>query len=125
MTIDEALYGYFSSFGLESYEEQRLPDGRDAPALPYLTYSVKKGCWADGALAASVNIHYRTDSERTLAEEALSSLSLSLGFGGRVISADGGGILLTRGKPFSNDSADSADRKNRCITVKLNAEFIM
>lgn len=124
MTSYEALYQYFSSFGLPAYEENQLLDGRNAPELPYITYSVQSGCWADGELMLSINIRYKNTADWLSVYETLTFISDSLGLCGRVLETDDGGILLTRGSPFSKNTSDSHDKRIRCVTVKIGAEFI-
>ena len=40
MTAAEAIYGFWSSFGVPAYEENAVPDGA---GMPYLTYRYAEG----------------------------------------------------------------------------------
>lgn len=123
MTHLQALYSFYASFGLEAYEENTLPTGSDAPALPRITYSVTIGeIGTQTALYA--DLWYRGTSWEIPGEKA-KEISDRLGHGGVIIQCDGGAIWLRRGQPFASLMGDEADDTIRRVHLNITAEFLM
>ena len=58
MTKAAAIYQFWKSFGLLTYEENRVPTGDNAPAMPYLTYQFATDSF-DNEVALTASIWYR------------------------------------------------------------------
>ena len=57
MTKASALYNFFSSFGINAYEETLVPT-KEAPKLPYLTYQLITDSF-DNEVLIPVSLWYR------------------------------------------------------------------
>ena len=95
MTAAEAIYGFWSSFGVPAYEENAVPDGA---GMPYLTYR-----YAEGAEFASLTASLWSNSASWVpALETAGRISASLGRGGVTIPLGGTALLwILRDEPFS------------------------
>lgn len=122
MTKAAALHKFYSSFGLIAYEENAVPTGRDAPAFPYLTYSVSTDSFGTD-VSLSVSLWYRGASW-TEANAKAEELSRGIGRGGVVLKCDGGAIWLRRGVPFSQSMGDGEDDMIKRKYINITAEFI-
>ena len=122
MTKAAALQNFFSSFGLPAYEESSVPTGADAPAFPYLTYSVVTGSLGEEC-ALSLNLWYRTSSwleSNAKTEE----IGYTIGRGGKVIRCDGGAVWIKRGIPFAQSMSDPEDDYIKRKYMNITAEFL-
>lgn len=122
MTKEAALLNFWSSFGVEAYEENTVPTGEDAPAFPYLTYSVSTGSVGE-EIALSASLWYRSSSW-VGANEKARQISKFIGLGGTVIPCDGGAIWLKRGTPFAQSMGDESDPLIRRKYLNITAEYL-
>lgn len=120
MTKAEALYRFFSSFGLSAYEESSVPTGEDSPELPYLTYTLALDSFGT-EIPLTANLWYRSTSWVEIT--GLAAFISSVLAGGRLIPCDGGAVLLRRGSPFAQAVADEDDTIRR-MYLNITAEFI-
>ncbi len=65
MTKDEALYRFFSGFGIPAYPDTAVLNENGEPdvVLPYLTYTPVFDAWGGEPVSLTVNLWYRTESE--------------------------------------------------------------
>ena len=65
MTKDEALYRFFSGFGIPAYPDTSVLNENGEPdvVLPYLTYTPVFDAWGGEPVSLTVNLWYRTESE--------------------------------------------------------------
>lgn len=119
MTKQDALYDFFSSFGLTAYEATNVPE--DA-TLPYLTYTYADDDFYGNQAAIIVNLWYRTESNAT-PNDKVSDIADIVGRGGAMIPCDGGVIWMKKGSPFAQSIADS-DPDIRRRYINLTAEFL-
>jgi hypothetical protein len=112
-----ALYQFFSSFDIPAYVSTGVPDDAE---YPYLTYEVVTGAWGDGELNSTVNLWYKTDSEK-IPNDKVNEISKSLGLGGTTIPCDDGAVMISRGEPWCNALEDDSDHsiKRRLLNVTL------
>lgn len=122
MTKEAALYNFWSSFGVETYEENTVLTGEDAPAFPYLTYSVSTGSVGE-EIALSASLWYRSSSWVGVNEKAR-EISEFIGLGGTVINCDDGAIWIKRGTPFAQSMGDESDSLIRRKYLNITAEFL-
>lgn len=114
MTQTEALYKFFSSFGIPAYPANSVPE---TTKYPWLTYEAKTGFWGD-SVSCAVNIYYHTESER-LPNAKAQEIADEIGLGGIQLHCDTGAIWVKRGTPWSVPIAeeDSATKHRQLMTI--------
>lgn len=122
MTKAAAIYQFWKSFGLPTYEENSVPTGDNAPALPYLTYQFATDDFGK-EVALTSSLWYRSTSW-TQANEKAEEISKAIGRGGIFLPCDGGAIWLKRGTPFSQNMGDESDDMIKRKYLNLSAEFL-
>ncbi|MBQ7932582.1 MAG: hypothetical protein IJ334_16420, partial [Clostridia bacterium] len=117
MTKAGAIHSFWSSFGLNAYEENAVPTGDDAPEFPYITYELMMDDLGnDTAMTASV--WYRSTSwveANAKAEE----IGRRIRFGGILRHCDGGRIWIMRGVPFAQSMGDESDDRIRRKIINI------
>lgn len=108
MTKTEALYSFFSGFGLDAWRETNVYALESPPAFPYLTYEVNTDAFGDYDTALTFSLWYRSTSWAK-ADAKVEEISAAIGRGGIVLAVDGGYILIRRGSPFAQDMNDPSD----------------
>lgn len=119
MTKDVALQSFFEGFGIRAYPSSSVPDD---VVFPWLTYDPVFSEWGE-PVSITVNLWYRTESERIPNEKA-SEISRVIGEGGKTISCDNGIIWIKRGSPFVQSLRDETDDKIKRRYIQLTAEFL-
>lgn len=119
MTKAGAIHLFWSSFGLTAYEENAVPVGVE---FPYITYElVTDDLGNDTAMTASV--WYRSTSwveANAKAEE----IGRGIGYGGVMLSCDGGRIWMRRDVPFAQSMGDESDDRIRRKIIRVTASFL-
>lgn len=118
MTKEEALYNYFSSFGLTAYPSNAVPY---ETTFPWLTYSTPLGF--DGDVSAEVNLWYHTESEAT-PNNKVNEIAEAIGVGGVTLGYDGGIIWIKRGNPFCQSLTDENDVSIKRRQINLQYEYL-
>lgn len=121
MTREKALHQFWSGFGLTAYDEQTVPTGDIAPALPYITYEVVTDN-LNHPVSISGSVWYRSTSWTEVTNKA-NQIAESIGYGHKTIKIDGGYMYLTRGTPFMQRIADEGDSIRR-IMINLTCEYL-
>ncbi|MBR0509629.1 MAG: hypothetical protein IJJ85_05885 [Clostridia bacterium] len=122
MTKAEALYAYFSGFGLPAFEESALyPE--TPPETPYLTYERVDGRLCDGATPFSFTVHGR-DTSLAQCEEIVKEVGETLSGGGCVLPCDEGYIWLLPGAPLMQLAPDADDPRVKRTVFHAVAEFL-
>ncbi len=117
----QALYQFWSSFGLSTYDESSVPTGSNAPKFPYITYSVVTDNLGNN-VGLTGSLWYRSSSWAAISQKAeeiakrLENLS--------PIKIEGGYMWLKRGSPFAQRMSDSNDDMIRRIYINITAEFL-
>ena len=119
MTKEQALYQFFSGFGLKAYPISSVPED---VIFPYLTYENVIGCFGD-QVAVTVNLWYHTDSERVLNANA-EEIAEKIGRGGIQIAYDTGSIWIRRGTPWSTGLSDESDAKIKRRMLNIVIEYM-
>ena len=122
MTKAAAMYQFWKLFGLSTYEENSVPTGDNAPAMPYLTYQFSTDSFGN-EVALSASLWYRSTSW-TQANEKAEEISETIGRGGIFLPCDGGAIWLKRGTPFAQNMGDESDDKIKRKYLNLVVEFL-
>lgn len=122
MTKTEALHKFYSSFGIPAFEQNSVPQGKDKPEFPYLTYDVVTSGFGD-VTALTLNLWYRSYSWLGVEEKA-EEISAALGRGGKIITCDDGAIWLRRGSPFAQSMGDPDDELIKRKYINIAAEYL-
>lgn len=124
MTKAGALYNFFSSFGIEAYEETLVPTGNEAPKFPYLTYQLITDSF-DNEVLIPVSLWYRSEASLFALNSKTEEISQRIGRGGVFLDCDGGKIWIKRGSPFAQTmSGDADDKTIRRKYINITAEFL-
>lgn len=116
----EAQYAFWSSFGIQAYEENSVPDLDDV-TFPYLTYEAISGLF-DGDVAATASIWSRSASWLQ-ADTLANIIEARLKDGGEVIRYDSGMIWVTAETPFSQNMGDPTDDRIRRKLLRVVWHF--
>lgn len=122
MTKAAAMFRFWSSFGIDTYEENAVPTGGDAPEFPYLTYSFATDDF-DSEVALSASLWYRSTSWVSCNAKT-DEISTAIGRGGVMLSCDGGAVWLKRGQPFAQNMSDDSDDMIKRKYINVSVEFI-
>ena len=124
MTKAGALYNFFSSFGIEAYEETLVPTGDEAPKFPYLTYPLITDSF-DREVILPFSLWYRSEASLLALNTKTEEISQRIGRGGIFLKCDGGKIWIKRGSPFAQTmSGDADDKTIRRKYINITAEFL-
>lgn len=118
MDKSQAIYNFWSGFGLTAYDENSVPD--DA-VMPYITYSMQTGA-LDERLQLGGSLWYRSPSWETISKKA-DSIAEALGYDGIINRIDGGFVYIFRGTPFSQRMSDPNDSLIKRIYINIAVEF--
>ena len=119
MTKGAALQSFFNSI-MPSYAESSVPDNA---TLPYLTYELITSSWNGGEVGLTVNMWFRTTSEKE-PNAAVDKLSKAIGLGGVQIPCDDGVIWLKRGSPWAQSLTDETDKTIKRRYINVTAEYL-
>lgn len=122
MTKAAAFHTFFSSFGLDAYEENSVYSLEGVPAFPYLTYEVQTDVFGDYDAAISASLWYRTRSSWREANAKVEEISKFIG-DGKMYEVDGGYILFMRGSPFSQNMQDISDTQIKRKVLNFRVRF--
>ena len=125
MTKDEALYRFFSGFGIPAYPDTAVLNENGEPdvVLPYLTYTPVFDAWGGEPVSLTVNLWFYTESEKipnTKADE----ISRAIGLGGKILPCDGGYIWLKRGSPWCQSLSDETSPTIKRRYINITAEYL-
>lgn len=120
MTKGEALYGFFSGFGIPAYEVNRVPVEAE---FPYLTYDAKTAAFGEPPVSLTVNLWFHTE-DNTVPDAKADEIGQRLGRGGAIIRCADGAVWLRRGEPFYQALNDPTDSRINRRFINITAEFI-
>lgn len=123
MTKAEALYSFFSGFGIPAYASSSVPD--DA-VFPWLTYDLSTSAWDGdngGEVSLTVNLWYYTTSEAVPNAKA-EEISKAIGLGGKLLPCDDGYIWLKRGSPWCQSLHDESDSNIKRRYINITADYL-
>ena len=125
MTKEQALYEFWSSFGLPAYDENSvfaMASQNSAPAFPYITYEVQTDSFNDNGVTLTASLWYRSTSW-SAANAKKREISEFISMGGVTAPIDGGAIWIKRGSPFAQNMGDSSDDMIKRIVLNVNVEY--
>lgn len=125
MTKAAAIQGFWESFGLEAFEENAVPTGKDAPNFPYITYELITDDFGNN-VTMSASLWYRDAFDLTWvpANAKADEIGARLGYAGVRLSCDGGCIWLRRGVPFAQSMGDPDDNMICRKVVSVDAMYL-
>lgn len=113
----QALHLFLSSFGLNAYDENSVPEGTK---LPYITYQVSIGDYGED-IYTSVSVWYYSSSWAEI-ESKVKEIDTFLSDGGVNIAYDKGSIWIKKSNPFAQRVADSNDMVRR-YNINIAIEY--
>lgn len=119
MTKYEAIYKFFSGFGLKAFPSTAVPEKEK---LPYLTYEAPTGSWGDSEASCTVKLWYHTSSE-AIPNNKAEEIGKAIGLGGVVLKCDDGAIWIKKGSPWSVPLTDPADTSNKLRQLNVQIEY--
>lgn len=120
MTKAQAIYNFWSSFGLKAYDTQSVPD---SAVLPYITYETSTG--AIGAqMALTGDVWYRSTSWKAVSDK-VDEIAKKIAEMDAVKIDDGYMyVTIPELSPFSQRLADPDDDMIKRISLNVNFEFL-
>lgn len=115
----QALYQFWSSFGLPAYDENTVPD--DA-TLPYITYNTATDS-VGNIVPLTGSVWYRGMSWAEVEAKA-GQVASRIGYGYAIYKLDNGYMWITKGMPFAARVVDGSDSMIRRIYINILAEFL-
>ena len=119
MTKGAALQSFFGGI-MTSYAASSVPENA---TLPYLTYDFSTSAWDGGEVGLTVNMWFRTTSEKE-PNVAVDKLSKAIGLGGVQLPCDDGVIWLKRGSPWAQSLTDETDKTIKRRYINVTAEYL-
>ena len=119
MTKGAALQSFFDAI-MTSYAASAVPDNA---TFPPLTYDFITSAWDGGEVGLTVNMWFRTTSEKE-PNAAVDKLSKAIGLGGVQIPCDDGVIWLKRGSPWAQSLTDETDKTIKRRYINVTAEYL-
>ena len=119
----QAIYTFWSSFGLFAYDENSVPTGANAPSYPYITFSSAIDEF-DVETALHASLWYRSDNWIAI-NAKMDQIDLVLSHGGIMLDCDNGAIWLKKGSPFEQSMGDETDDMIKRKLINVIAEFIV
>ena len=119
MTKGAALQSFFDGI-MTSYAASAVPDNA---TLPDLTYELITSAWDGGEVGLTVNMWFRTTSEKE-PNAAVDKLSKAIGLGGVQLPCEDGVIWLKRGSPMAPSLTDETDKTIKRRYINVTAEYL-
>lgn len=119
MTATEALYKFFSGFGLPAYPDTAVPQDT---VMPYLTYSVSVGGWGDMPVSLTCKLWYHTEREAEPNAKA-DEIGRAIGRGGTQLPCERGTVWLLRGEPWCINATHESDQSIKLRTLNISAVY--
>lgn len=120
MTKTQALYEFFSSFGMDAYPADSVPNDT---TFPWLTYEVSVGGDFGDSVSIQAHLYFHTKSE-SVPNAKVDQISKEIGMGGIVIPFDEGRIWIRKGSPFAFSTPDQNDPMIKHRIMNLMLEYL-
>ena len=121
----QALYSFWSGFGIPAIDEQSAYDTETLRQLgidyPYLTYESAVGEFGE-EIALAADIYYRSTTWREIEAKA-KQIADAIGYGGVIVHYDGGGLWVKRGPTLYRRMGADNSFDIRRIHIDVNVEF--
>lgn len=119
MNKAQALFSFWSGFGIPAYEAGSVPDGA---TLPYITYETRTDNFGT-PVAMTTSVWYRSSSWAEITEKE-TEIADFITRGGRMIAYDGGAMWITKASPWAQRLPEDADEMIRRIVLNVQIEFL-
>lgn len=103
----EALHSFYSSFGIDAYEQNLVPTGDNKPNYPYIVYEVQQGGFHQDDVFLSFSIIDRGDSF-VPAYTIMDDIAATIG-DGKIYELDDGYLKISIGSPWAQNQRDAND----------------
>lgn len=123
MTKLQALYQFFSSFGIPAYEENAFYASDIVPDFPYITYNIQTSAFNEGEITLNPSVWYRETSLEKL-EQKEKEIASAIGMGGVQIACEDGFIWIKRGSPFCIHMGDDSDKFIKRLYFNIIVEYM-
>lgn len=114
----EALYSFYSSFGIPAYEENSVDENA---VMPYITYEVLTSSFDNDSVSISCQIFSKSKDLIEL-DKITDKISKAL-TGGITLKCKDGYVVLYRGTPFAQNRA-TGDTSVKCKYINISADYI-
>ena len=121
MTKQEALYKFWSGFGLPAYEQNNVPYD---VIMPYITYSESIGSIGDTPTMTASLWYFDEDDSRNDIVAKTNEIDEAIGLGGMTVKYDNGLLWVVKGTPFAQAMDDPQDTRIKRMVLNISAEFI-
>ena len=111
--VAQALYQFFSSFGIPAYTEYNPPD--DA-ILPYITYQLVQPDWMENS-SLYARVWYRSTSWTEITAK-VNAISTAVGEG-VTIPTQSGCVMLNKGSPWAQEMPMEGDDTLKVIYLNF------
>ena len=126
MNKAQALYSFWSSFNVPAIDEQSAYDEDVLKDLnidfPYITYETATSNF-DHEVALTASLWDRSTSWATITALA-DQIASYIGYGGKMLTIDGGYLWLKLGSPFAQRFPVDNDDNVRRITINITADYL-
>ena len=125
MDKSQALYSFWSGFGIPAIDEQSAYDDKALEQLdidfPYITFEVQTSNLGE-PVALTASLWYRSPSWGEITRKS-DEIAAYIGYGGKVLPVDGGYIWIMLGAPFAQRMAVEDDGIRR-IVMNITVDFL-
>ena len=112
----QALYTFFSGFGIPAYAENTIPKNAE---LPYLTYPLYDPEWREKH-SFYVQVYYRNETSNLPSLEKADEIAAAIGEG-ICLPFDGGALVLWPENPLIQAKPPDKDVRAAYINLSINA----
>lgn len=113
----QALYKFWSSFGMPAYEETSVPDNAE---LPYITYEAGVSSF-DEPIPLSASIWTKSLSELAQKTDEISEHMAKMN--PPTIPIEGGRLRIVRRQPFGQQMSDDSNRLKKRMVLGVTVEY--
>lgn len=108
-SIKQALYTFWSQFGVPAYLSDCVPDDAE---LDYITYNVTQAGFGGSAVLTAFDWHRRSESGNKARTAMMDKIATALPVGGLLLALPGGGYLMLyrNDADFQSDWQDETDK---------------
>ena len=118
----QALQNFWSSYGIDAYDESTVPTGDYKPELPYVTYDISVSDF-NHPIPLHASIWYYGSSWKPITEK-LVEIESDIGVGGKIVPCEKGAIWIKKASPFAQRLSDPDDMIRR-IYLSISAEYLI
>lgn len=122
MDKSQALQEFWSSFGLQAFDEYSAYDERMNLPANYITYEVQTSNLGD-PVSLTASLWYKSTSWAAITEKA-DAIAAYIGYGGKIIPVTGGYLWVKLGSPFAQRMPVDENDNIRRIILNIEADFL-